>query len=1073
MPNDSVSSIKVGSNVQAKLCRDSGLSNTCQWFSGNNSDLSTTSIGTDQASSVQVIDLSQYVTVCTGAQLGGTCKSFGPGTVSDLSAYGLSSNIVSVHVSPSVTLYLNDGVNLSGQPGIFNNDVMDLTANNWNSRAKSLKIEQRHDTTCNTDPAQNGILLYRDINYSPGGGCVLLTADNNDLGQTLDFTTGSSLQFVGNYVNHYKATIYVDANYGASCGSYSLNQSDLEGCSDKTASIRIEPYTPPTPANNIAPYATRDQSGSDAAADDNLSTDWIAGHAKPIGFVFDEPRTIKDVVVFDRSQSSTDNNQINKIQLVFSDGTVVNDIDMTSGGPRCAEVAFPEKTVSWVNVVPTDSSGNNGYKDVQIWDTAGTVASQNNCVKKYQVTPAPGAGPTPLMQQVAPQIVAPSYAVQQGQTNAAYIQATDPGNTITLSASNLPALATFTDFGDGLGSVDLAPGTSPGTYPVTVQASNGVLTTSTTLTITVTATANATTPTASLTDNWSSGTVNSTLWSNWSPSQVSVNSGALQMVTTPTAGYYGLDTSAGGAVQNFSNSSVTNQLVDAGNQSLQSLEVYPLRIAQVTSPSNQLQFYVSNNTVYARVQTGNGYTVINSGAYSAAQEQYFRLREASGTVYWETSGDGQQWNQFATVSDPFDLGNVVAAQMVGAWQDEGASTTVRFDNFNVIPSGAPAVPAASTLSDDWSSGTIQSKWSNWSNGQGSVDHGQLRIASALAGNYVGLDSNTATSPYSLLGSSVRSLLVDAGNQSLASWEVFPVTVKKDSDVSTALQFDVTGGNVLARVTSANTYTTLRSAPYDPRADRYFRIAEQNGTTYWDMSADGVHWVNFTSASNPFDLSAVRIGTMVGTWQAEGSTTAAVFDDFNAARTQPSAASLLADWNTSAIDTSSWNNWNTNQVAATNQQLQLSTTANSGYYGVSSTGRYDLTNASVENQVVDAGNQSLASFQAYPLVIGTDSNNQLSWCITGNTIQAQQKIGGTQTTLQTASYNASQQKYFRIRESAGTVYWEYSADNHAWTVLTSLNSWPFDLTNVDVEQMVGTWQAENIAATAIFDNLNVL
>jgi len=254
IPNDSVSSVKVGGSVQLELCRDNGLSNTCQWFSADKGDLSTTSVGALQASSAQVVDLSQYVTVCTSTQLRGVCKSFGPGTVPDLSVYGLSSNIVSIHVSSVVTLYLNDGVNLSGQPGIFNNDIMDLTPNGWNSRAKSLKIENRYDTSCNNDQAQNGILLYRNTNFDTGG-CVLLTADNNDLGRTLNFANGTSLQFVGNYINHYQATIYVDANYGTACGTYTVNQSDLLGCAGKTASIKIQPYTPPALANNVAPYA--------------------------------------------------------------------------------------------------------------------------------------------------------------------------------------------------------------------------------------------------------------------------------------------------------------------------------------------------------------------------------------------------------------------------------------------------------------------------------------------------------------------------------------------------------------------------------------------------------------------------------------------------------------------------------------------------------------------------------------------------------------------------------------------------------------------------------------------------
>ncbi|HSX36114.1 MAG TPA: hypothetical protein VLH84_04245 [Patescibacteria group bacterium] len=486
IPNDSVESVKVGGSAKLELCRDNGLSNTCQWFTSNVPDLSTTSIGTNQASSAQVVDLSQYVTVCTDAQLQGKCQSFGAGTVSDLSTLGLSSNISSIHVSPAVTLYLNDQVNLSGQPGIFNGDVTDLTASNWNDRAKSLKIENRNDVSCNNDQNQNGILLYRNTNFDTGGGCILLTGDNNDLGVTHNFTTGTSLQFVGSYSNHYQVQIYTDANYGTLCGTYTVNQSDLLACAGKTASIRIQPYTPPTPANNIAYLAARDHGGSDAVVDNDLSTTWLGGHPSPLGFVYAQPVTIQDVTVFDRAQNSPDNNQINKVSLAFSDGTVINNVDMVSGGPRCADISFPAKTITWVNVLPTDSSGNNGYREIQIWDTAGVVSSPNNCVNKVSATPVAGSGTAPLVQNIAPQMSSQNYTIQQGQTNTFFVQATDPGNVVSLSASSLPGSVTFTDYGQGTGAFIVGTGAVPGTYQIPVQASNGTLTTTATVTLTVT-----------------------------------------------------------------------------------------------------------------------------------------------------------------------------------------------------------------------------------------------------------------------------------------------------------------------------------------------------------------------------------------------------------------------------------------------------------------------------------------------------------------------------------------------------------------------------------------------------------
>ncbi|HTI89861.1 MAG TPA: LamG-like jellyroll fold domain-containing protein [Puia sp.] len=48
----------------------------------------------------------------------------------------------------------------------------------------------------------------------------------------------------------------------------------------------------------------------------------------------------------------------------------------------------------------------------------------------------------------------------------------DPGNVITLTASGLPAFATFTDNGNGTGVIHLAPGSTTGTFTISVTATD-------------------------------------------------------------------------------------------------------------------------------------------------------------------------------------------------------------------------------------------------------------------------------------------------------------------------------------------------------------------------------------------------------------------------------------------------------------------------------------------------------------------------------------------------------------------------------------------------------------------------
>ncbi len=106
-----------------------------------------------------------------------------------------------------------------------------------------------------------------------------------------------------------------------------------------------------------------------------------------LNFSWDQPVTTNHIIVWDRSQNSPDNNQINKLKIGFSDGTSMQDLDMVSGGPRCVDVVFPSKTVTRVQLIPTDASGSNGYKEVEIWATGGLQYSGNSCSNRISRTP--------------------------------------------------------------------------------------------------------------------------------------------------------------------------------------------------------------------------------------------------------------------------------------------------------------------------------------------------------------------------------------------------------------------------------------------------------------------------------------------------------------------------------------------------------------------------------------------------------------------------------------------------------------------------------------------------------------
>jgi hypothetical protein len=122
------------------------------------------------------------------------------------------------------------------------------------------------------------------------------------------------------------------------------------------------------------------------------------------------------------------------------------------------------------------------------------------------------------------------------------------------------------------------------------------------------------------------------------------------------------------------------QLVEAGDQSIATLDAYMLLYPNGT---NALVFFVGNGSIYAQKQISGTYTVFAGDVYDPVDHQFLRIREASGTCYWETSPDGITWNSFASLANPFAVTNLWVDIGGGIYGTETVSTDIYWDNFNV------------------------------------------------------------------------------------------------------------------------------------------------------------------------------------------------------------------------------------------------------------------------------------------------------------------------------------------------------------------------------------------------------
>lgn|GEM_PF-5054132 len=149
--------------------------------------------------------------------------------------------------------------------------------------------------------------------------------------------------------------------------------------------------------------------------------------------------------------------------------------------------------------------------------------------------------------------------------------------------------------------------------------------------------------------------------------------------------------------------------------------------------------------------------------------------------------------------------------------------------------------------------------------------------------------------------------------------------------------------------------------------------------------------------------------------------------------------------------------------------RLVLTPTSGYPTLSSQSTYDLTASFAMVQFVQNANVGLGSITV-EFGVKVDSDNALRFVVAGNTLIFREAIGGANSDT-SVTYSSATHKFFRIRESGGTVYWETSADSLAWTTQRSKTT-TLTLTALTAYFMAGFWDAETSAGTALFDNFNL-
>ncbi|MEI8032789.1 MAG: hypothetical protein WCH05_05555 [Chlorobiaceae bacterium] len=161
------------------------------------------------------------------------------------------------------------------------------------------------------------------------------------------------------------------------------------------------------------------------------------------------------------------------------------------------------------------------------------------------------------------------------------------------------------------------------------------------------------------------------------------------------------------------------------------------------------------------------------------------------------------------------------------------------------------------------------------------------------------------------------------------------------------------------------------------------------------------------------------------------------------------------------------------IAISSQKLNITIPASgTSYYMAQSNMYVDLTGSNTTVELVNAGNQSLASLEVvFYIIQPTGTSDAVYFDINSNTISAWERVAGVNTQVGSGlPYSATNHRYLRIRESAGTTYWDTSPDYTTWT-----NRWsevnPIAVTDTKIALQAGTWNPEATGTTVIWDNVN--
>ncbi len=105
---------------------------------------------------------------------------------------------------------------------------------------------------------------------------------------------------------------------------------------------------------------------------------------------------------------------------------------------------------------------------------------------------------------------------------------------------------------------------------------------------------------------------------------------------------------------------------------------------EVEAAGGLVRLSIASGVLYADYCPTEPCNTLASRTYVAASDVYLRIREASGSLFFETSADGTSWSELAVLGDSFEVDFASFAILASA-NGTPTSSAVILDDINILP----------------------------------------------------------------------------------------------------------------------------------------------------------------------------------------------------------------------------------------------------------------------------------------------------------------------------------------------------------------------------------------------------